>query len=140
MALTLCLAVILDAILGDPRGFPHPVKFIGTVISFWHKIFFKSPDSFLRGLAVVLMTLMTTGLFVGGLFLLTDGNIFLQVYFLYSAIAWRDLKDETAPVLSSLMLQNLNEARKYLSLVVGRDTENLDEKEIARAAVETIAE
>ena len=140
MALTLCLAVILDAILGDPRGFPHPVKFIGTVISFWHKIFFKSPNSFLRGLAVVLMTLMTTGLFVGGLFLLTDGNIFLQVYFLYSAIAWRDLKDETALILSSLMLQNLNEARKYLSLVVGRDTENLDEKEIARAAVETIAE
>ncbi|MBQ6968805.1 MAG: cobalamin biosynthesis protein CobD [Synergistaceae bacterium] len=140
MALTLCLAVILDAILGDPWGFPHPVKFIGTVISFWHKIFFKSPDSFLRGLAVVLMTLMTTGLFVGGLFLLTDGNIFLQVYFLYSAIAWRDLKDETALILSSLMLQNLNEARKYLSLVVGRDTENLDEKEIARAAVETIAE
>lgn len=140
MALTLCLAVILDAILGDPWGFPHPVKFIGTVISFWHKIFFKGPDSFLLGLAVVLMTLMTTGLFVGGLFLLTDGNIFLQVYFLYSAIAWRDLKDETALILSSLMLQNLNEARKYLSFVVGRDTENLDEKEIARAAVETIAE
>lgn len=138
--MTLFFAVILDAILGDPQNFPHPVKFVGTVIAFWHKIFFNGNNSFLRGLAVVLMTLLTTGLLVGGLLFLTECNIVLQVYFLYSAIAWRDLKDETAPIFFSLMKQNLNEARKFLSFVVGRDTENLNENEIARATVETIAE
>ena len=136
----LYFAVMLDAILGDPRNFPHPVKFIGKVIAFWHKIFFNGNNSFFRGLAVVVMTLLTTGLLVGGLLFLTDGNAAVQVYFLYSALAWRDLKDETAPVFFSLMNQNLNEARKFLSFVVGRDTENLNENEIARAAVETIAE
>ncbi|MBQ6919493.1 MAG: cobalamin biosynthesis protein CobD [Synergistaceae bacterium] len=140
MALTLCLAVILDSILGDPRNFPHPVKFIGTVIAFWHKIFFDGSDSFFRGLAAVIMTLLTTGLITAGLLFLTDCSVLVQVYLLYSAIAWRDLKDETAPVFSSLINQKLREARKYLSFVVGRDTENLNENEIARATVETIAE
>ena len=138
-ALTLSLAVILDEIFGDPHSFPHPVRLIGNVITFWQKIFFRQ-NSFIHGLAVAIMTLMTAGLFVCVILYVTGGNIILQVYLLYSAIARRDLKDETLPVFLSLMNRNLDEARKFLSFVVGRDTENLDEAEITRAVIETVAE
>ena len=66
--------------------------------------------------------------------------MFVKIYLLYSALAWRDLKDETAPVLESLLKKNLPNARRFLARVVGRDTRNLTESEISRAAVETIAE
>ncbi len=138
-AIVLTLAIILDEILGDPRNFPHPVRLIGLAINFWHKIFFRH-DSFIHGLAVVIMTLLTAGLFVYAVLHVTECSIILQVYLLYSAIAWRDLKDETLPVLLSLMTHNLDEARKFLSFVVGRDTETLNDEEISRAVIETVAE
>ena len=58
-ALILCLAATLDAILGDPRNIPHPVRLIGRAITFWNNIFFNDTNSFIRGLAVVFMTLTT---------------------------------------------------------------------------------
>ena len=62
------------------------------------------------------------------------------MYLLYASIAWRDLKDETSPILHALMQDNINEARKFLSFVVGRDVDNLSESEIVRAVIETISE
>lgn len=138
-ALILSLAVILDEIIGDPRNFFHPVRLIGNVIAFWQKLFFTH-NSFFHGLAVVIMTLITAGLFVYAVIHVTGGNIILQVYLLYSALAWRDLKDETLPVFLSLMNHNIDDARKYLSFVVGRDTKTLNESEITRAVIETVAE
>ena len=82
-ALILCLAVIADEIFGDPRGFPHPVRLIGHVINFWHKTFFTNTDSYIRGLAVVVMTLMTAGLSVFVMLYVSGGNIIVQVYLLY---------------------------------------------------------
>ena len=139
-ALVLCLAVIADEIFGDPARFPHPVRMIGRVINFWHRIIFSDTESFFDGLAVSLLTIFTAGLFAGLTAVLVDGNVIFQVYALYSAIAWRDLKDETAPVFFALVKKDFDSARKYLSFVVGRDTENLDETEIARAVIETVAE
>ena len=138
-AVVLTLAVILDEIIGDPRNFPHPVRLIGHAVNFWHKIFFRH-DSFFHGLAVVIMTLITAGLFVFSALYFSGGFVILQVYLLYSALAWRDLKDETLPVLLSLMTHDIDGARKFLSFVVGRDTENLNEAEISRAVIETVAE
>jgi adenosylcobinamide-phosphate synthase len=62
------------------------------------------------------------------------------IYFLYAALAWRSLKDETMPVAVSLFTGDLPRAREELSLVVGRDVQNLDENGIVRAALETIGE
>ena len=138
-ATVLTLAIILDELLGDPRNFPHPVRLIGNVINFWHKIFFRH-DSFFHGLAVVIMTLITAGLFVFSALYFSEGSVILQVYLLYAAVAWRDLKDETLPVFLSLMSHNLDESRNFLSFVVGRDTQTLNEAEISRAVIETVAE
>ena len=59
---------------------------------------------------------------------------------IYSALAWRDLKDETEIIFSCLIKNEIENARKFLSYVVGRDTENLNKTEIIRAAIETISE
>lgn len=138
--LILCLAVILDAILGDPRNFPHPVRLIGNVISYWYNKLHNFVNSFLTGLAVMVITLVIAGLFVWVLLYVSGFNIAVKVYLLYSALAWRDLKDETRPIYQSLITNNIQSARRYLSFVVGRDTENLNETEIVRAVIETIAE
>ena len=138
--IVLCSAVLLDMILGDPQNFPHPVKLIGKVIDFWHKRLFTSSLQFMRGLLLCVITLIITGFAVWLMLYLSGGNVLVKVYLLYSALAWRDLKDETAPVLMSLIRHDVKEAREYLSRVVGRDTENLSEQEISRAVIETIGE
>lgn len=139
-ALVLSLAVLTDRILGDPKNFPHPVKLIGRVINFWQKILFTDKDSFIRGLALCVLTLCTAGLFVFALLYLSKNNFFVQVYLIYSALAWRDLKDETEKIFFALLKNNLDEARKFLSFVVGRDTEKLNAAEIICAVIETISE
>ena len=138
-ALELCLAVLADWILGDPKNFFHPVKLIGKFINFGQKFLFKE-DSCSRGLVLCLLTLGMTGLFVWLALRLTGNNFFVRIYFLYSALAWRDLKDETEIIFRALLNKNLKDARKFLSYVVGRDTENLNETEIIRAVIETISE
>ena len=138
--MTLCLAVLLDFVLGDPRIIPHPVSLIGRLIDYLKAKIFTDTNSFIQGLAVCILTLLTVSLFVFLILYISSCNIIVQIYLLYSALAWRDLKDETAPVLSCLMAHDLPNARKYLSRVVGRDTDMLNETEITRAVIETIAE
>lgn len=131
---------MLDEIIGDPANFPHPVKLIGHLISFLKSKLFTDTHSFIRGLVLSSLTLITTGLAVCFTLFITDCSIIIQIYMLYSAIAWRDLKDETLPVVLSLMNQDIESSRKFLSRVVGRDTGNMNEHEITRAVIETIAE
>ena len=132
-----CIAVLLDAVLGDPQGFPHPVVLIGRYIALWTN---TSSRSFMRGLLLCVSTLALTGGTVGLMLRLTNGSIIVKVYLLYSALAWRDLKDETAPVLMCMLKHDITNARAYLARVVGRDTERLSEREIVRAVIETIGE
>ena len=139
-ALILSCAVLLDSVLGDPQNFPHPVVFIGRFIDFWHKRLFTSPRSFWRGLVLCASTIIVTACSVWLVLYVSSCNVLVKVYLLYSALAWRDLKDETAPVLECLLKNDLPNARKYLARVVGRDTQNLSVPEISRAAIETIAE
>ena len=134
------IAVLLDAVLGDPHNFPHPVILIGKVIDFLHKKLYTSSRDFWRGLLLCVLTVGITGFAVWLVLWLTGCSVVVRVYLLYAALAWRDLKDETAPILSSLLKHDLTNARFFLSRVVGRDTETLSEPEITRAAVETIAE
>lgn len=139
-ALTLCISLLIDSIFGDPVNFPHPVKLIGHLITFLKSKLFTDTHSFIRGLVLSSLTLITTGLAVFFTLYITDRNIMIQIYLLYSSIAWKDLKDETFPAVLSLMNHDMNSSRKFLSYVVGRDTENLNEHEITRAVIETVAE
>ena len=134
-------AVFMDFILGDSINFfPHPVILIGRLINYLRNKFFIDVHSFFRGFLVCIFTLIISGTIVFLILYLTNSNLFIKIYMIYSALAWRDLKDETEKVFLCLIKHDLVNARKYLSYVVGRDTENLNECEISCAVIETIAE
>ncbi len=148
MLTTYILAFILDIIIGDPHEFPHPVKFIGKVIDTVNRFLFipsSKEKEFIKGIILFFITVSIT-FFVVTFFLKISfhiGKVFfliVNIYFLYTAIALRDLRDSTIKIYKALEKQDIKLARFYLSYVVGRDTENLSEEEIVRGTVETIAE
>ena len=146
--LSLYLGYITDLIVGDPYSFPHPVKYIGKLI--------KVVENFIRKVAK-----SDKGLKIGGFFLwfITVGITFLITYIIiklvsfnmviyviinsvviYTTLATKCLKDEAKKIYEVLKTGNIEKSRIQLSYIVGRDTENLSEKEIIRATVETVAE
>jgi adenosylcobinamide-phosphate synthase len=141
------VAVILDLIIGDPQGFPHPVRLFGNMISAEEKFVRKiaKSDAVLKlgGFFIVLVNVafVYTIPFFMLKFLKSYTSIYhiVNIYLLYSTIAARCLRDEAIKIYSALNI-SLEEARVKLSYIVGRDTKDLDEAEIVRATVETVAE
>ena len=138
-------ALLLDALLGEPRGIPHPVEVIGRLIDFLDKKLWSQSGARLRGLLLCVCVLAATGGFV--LVLLEVCALIgpwvryaAELYLLYAALAFRSLRDESLKVYAALSDGDLTAARRSLSYIVGRDTEQLDEKDVVRGCVETIAE
>jgi len=142
----LILGFILDLILGDPRRFPHPVKFFGLCSNFFETVFRRLiKNEALSGFLFSIFLPFSFFLFFSSLlnFLYSLNKPFyflLSSFFIYTSISLKDLKDETIPIYNSLKNNDIEKAREYLSNVVGRDTEKLDKCEIIRATVETISE
>ena len=139
-------AVLLDLLLGDPRWLPHPVVAIGRLISLlegWLRRLLKH-----ERLAGALLLALTVGITCFAGFLVLKGAYFISPYagfavaafFAYSCLAARSLHAESLAVVAALEAGDLHEARRRLSFIVGRDTAELDETEIWRAVVETVAE
>jgi adenosylcobinamide-phosphate synthase len=143
------LAYILDLLIGDPRSWPHPVRFMGSAIGLLStaaRKAFGSPWSLRLG--GVVLTLLV----VGGTWLLTWTFLAFIGYWsaalataagvalAYTTMATRSLYDETWRVAVALREGDLDRARLLLGMVVGRDTANLTPREVWRALVETLAE
>ena len=149
-------AVVLDMILGDPRGLYHPVRAIGKCIEICEKFFVKimaikegrEDDKYKKIIAGVFIAGMVIAVSVGcaGVLLWVVykinhyAGVVLECIICYELIAIKDLKSESMKVYYALERGNIKEARKAVSMIVGRDTENLDSEGITRAAVETVAE
>lgn len=141
---------VIDLLLGDPAWMPHPVVLMGRCISALEKslrrIFPKTPKGELAGgviLAAVLPlgTLAFTGLCVWGLGLVHPALGFaLQVLWCWQALAAKGLRQESENVRRALVTGTLDDARKAVSRIVGRDTAALSREGVIRAAVETVAE
>lgn len=138
-------AVLLDWFVGDPPDWPHPVKWMGTLIYKLDRILNRGSGKKAKGTAMVIVVLLT----VGGIAILVTSffyyihpaaGIFMEAMLISTAIAQKSLKEASLSVYDPLVTNNLEEAREKLSWIVGRDTERLDEPEIVRAAVETVAE
>ncbi|WP_343346645.1 adenosylcobinamide-phosphate synthase CbiB [Terrisporobacter petrolearius] len=138
----------LDLIIGDPYSFPHPVRFIGKLISFVEKQIRKIATSdkalkiagFFLWFVVVGVTLGSTSI-VLRLFQFNKIAYFLaNSILIYTTLATKCLKDESKKIYKVLKTGDLEKSRIQLSYIVGRDTTNLSEKEIVRATVETVAE
>lgn len=143
-------ALLLDAIFGDPKWPPHPVTFVGRLITFMENYFYPEAGASRettrkQGLVFCVSVLAVTAavvaliLFIAGL-INKWFQMAVNIYLLYAAIAFKSLKDESLPVADYLTDGNLERARKQVSRIVGRDTERLDDAGVIRAAVETVAE
>lgn len=141
---------ILDLILGDPYWLPHPVRLIGWLIVQSEKGIRKILPKHKKGeriggillvVVVVGVTMLSTLLILKGAYSLhpTLGFI-IEVIMCYQILATRCLADEGMKVYKKLVAQDLEGARKQVSMIVGRDTEQLTEEGVAKATIETIGE
>lgn len=143
----LVIAVVIDWILGDPYCLPHPVKLMGHIISFEDRLVrrISKGDKGLKagGFFIVLINVLAAFFipyFI--LKLLRPYNIawhIVNIYILYTCIAAGCLHREAMKIYSALC-KSIEDARYKLSFIVGRETKHLDEGEIVRATVETVAE
>ncbi len=151
--IALAAGFLLDLAIGDPRWLYHPVRLIGKLIDRLEKnirkVFPKTPAGELAGgiflvIGVVLVTVgVTAGILHMAYGLHAAAGFALESFMCYQMLAVRSLKDESMLVYDALTSgkeSSLADGRDAVSRIVGRDTQNLDETGVTKAAVETVAE
>lgn len=163
--IALAAGVILDLIIGDPYWMPHPIRLIGRFIGWLDRRALPEEirsrtdgtDEAAAGpardqaaerrkgrlivLAVTVSTFLVTGAIIVGAYLIYPWagcavEAILTAYILAAA----SLRRESMKVCTALLKGDVTQARRAVSMIVGRDTEALDSEGIAKAAVETVAE
>ena len=146
--LIMILGYIMDLVFGDPYWFPHPVRFIGKLISKTEKFIrkhAKSEESLKYwGILMWLVPVVTTALVTSLIVKIASFNkyveIFVSAFIIYTTLSTKCLKDEATKIYKVLETGDIKKSRVQLSYIVGRDTTNLSQSEIIRATVETVAE
>jgi adenosylcobinamide-phosphate synthase len=143
------LAFAADLLFGDPPGLPHPVRLFGFVITRMELACRKCART---PMALRIAGIVITGAISFGLGLSTwtllrwirresaSAEFLVAIYLAYTTLSVRGLDGAGSEVLSHLANHQLDRARSALAMIVGRDTHDLDEPEIVRAVVETVAE
>jgi len=150
IAVAVLAGFILDCIFGDPAWIPHPIRFIGALISGCEKVLrriFPGTDrgeliagAFLTVTVVMVSSLLP--LLIIWLAAMIDYRLAFAVntFWCWQIFAARSLKKESMRVCDQIEKNDISLARKFLSWIVGRDTADLDFREITKAVVETVAE
>lgn len=148
------IAFMFDTIIGDPKSKFHPVALMGNLINFFEKILYKENASYkkkiiLGGILVLLVLIISYYISVGFMIViynirdalnLSFLDIVLEAFMLSFMISPKSLSEAAKEIYVFLVQDNLIKARKALSFIVGRDTENLNSEEVTRGVVETVAE
>lgn len=153
MAVTLgplVLGFLLDLLIGDPHVLYHPIRLVGNLITvtekFLRKVFPKTKKGELAAGVFLVLIVSSISTAVPCLILYGAGRIHTGIRFAvetvmcYQLLATRALKDESMKVYEKLKEGDLPGARYAVSMIVGRDTQVLDETGVTKAAVETVAE
>ncbi|MFH1288659.1 MAG: adenosylcobinamide-phosphate synthase CbiB [bacterium] len=139
-------AYLLDLVFGDPQWYWHPVRLIGRLTEkLENKLNLDGINKKLGGAVLVILVVGATVFCVWGVLRLTK---FIHPFFyygvsalfIYFSLSIKSLSVEAGKVYKDLKSGDIQRARDNLSMVVGRDTKGLDEPEIIRASVETVAE
>jgi adenosylcobinamide-phosphate synthase len=141
----LALGFVLDQVLGDPPGWPHPVRWLGRLIARLEPPLRRLLPERLGGVVLLLLVTGTAGGVTWGLLALAGlihpwARVAVAAVLTYWGLAARSLARETEAVLVPCRKGDWAEARGRLAGIVGRDTHDLPPEEIYRACVETVAE
>ena len=152
MFYALCLAICIDYTVGWPNRFisfiGHPVIFIGKAISWFEKNFNYGSKRqkvlyggcstiFLIGIFYILTFFIETYIFTH-----TNGwiRVVILAMIIWPWLAIKSMHIHISNILIPLSNGNIEQARYELSMIVGRNTAKLDENEISRSAIESLAE
>ena len=147
--LALIIGFALDMALGDPHWMPHPIRLIGRFIALGERVLLRADASVpvqraCGALLVVLVAGISTAcaaLLIWACTLLSPWlSLAAESVICYQMLAARQLKIESMLVYDALAHGTLAQARSCVGMIVGRDTDALDEEGVAQAAVETVAE
>ncbi|HHV17430.1 MAG TPA: cobalamin biosynthesis protein CobD [Thermoanaerobacterales bacterium] len=149
MSIIILSAFLLDIILGDPVRPTHPIVLIGKLIVVIEKslreIFKTSKGLKIAGVILwfvtVFLAYITTYCIIKAAYKFSPWfGHGMSLWLTYTVLAVRNLADEALGIYREIKRSDINEARKRLSYIVGRDTEDMPVDEICRATVETAAE
>ncbi|HJU05750.1 MAG TPA: CobD/CbiB family cobalamin biosynthesis protein, partial [Nitrospiraceae bacterium] len=145
----LIVACALDAVLGDPRRLPHPVRLMGKIIGGFEariRKMVRGPGA-VRMAGIVLALGLPVMSYAAGAWMIElatrlhpQAGRWVGIWLAFTTLAARDLVDHARAVMRELETGSLVRARQAVSRIVGRDTDHLSEPEVVRATVETIAE
>ena len=147
---------VLDLLIGDPHFIPHPVRLIGSLISFCDKRLncdaeYNSYEKKLnlikykRGMLLVFTVIFATFamsviIIVAAYSINLYAGVIAEAVMTWQILATKCLRVESMRVYDALRTDGVDAGRKAVSMIVGRDTSVLDAAGVTRAAVETIAE
>ena len=149
---------VIDLLIGDPHNIPHPIVWIGKLIAWLDKkLLGEIPedrsDPYTRNkgserrkgvlLVIIVLTVtvaVTAAVLVGAYMIYPLFGTAVEAVLTCYILALTSLKTESMKVYRALKMGNLERARKAVSMIVGRDTDWLDETGVTKAAVETVAE
>lgn len=147
LSIPIIIGFLIDCILGDPYNFPHPIRLIGNMIIRLEKKMFRIfPEKLYKGglIMSLIVLFMSSAVPLVLLIICYKINIIfgiiIESIMIYYIIAPRCLKDESMKVYKALEKNDIEKARQAVSMIVGRDTDVLDEEGIIKASVETVAE
>jgi adenosylcobinamide-phosphate synthase len=142
------ISYIADFVFGDPQWFPHPVRLMGSLISFFERTLNGSEHKTIQrfyGAVTVLGVIAISGICAYVIIELVAkihpvaGKI-AWIFLAYTTLATEDLVVHARAVWKMLAINDIEGSRKKLSLMVGRDTRKLSQDEVIQATVETVAE
>ncbi|QRG70468.1 adenosylcobinamide-phosphate synthase CbiB [Brevibacillus choshinensis] len=148
-ALILGAAYLIDRVVGEPRGLTHPVVIIGWWITRLERVIrtLIKREEHLKIAGLLFPLLIVSGSYLAvWLIVWAAARVHpllgwvLSAWLISTTIATKGLADAGLEIARHLAVGDFTQARRSLSMVVGRDTERLDESDICRGAVETVAE
>ena len=147
---------VLDLLIGDPHFIPHPVRLIGSLISFLDKrlnsdVRYNSSENeanltkYKRGVLLAFTVIFATFavsviILVAAYSINLYAGVIAEAVMTWQILATKCLRVESMRVYDALRTDGVEAGRRAVSMIVGRDTSVLDEAGVTRAAVETVAE
>lgn len=144
VALPLLVGVLMDCVLGDPMGLPHPVVGYGRLISFFEHRWNHGQNRKLKGMLMTVLLVAGVAAVVWGVLVMARNlsvwlEVVLSAVLVFYCLAGKTLIDEVQAVFRETDI-SLERGRKQVARIVGRDTSELTAQEVRIAALETLAE